>query len=358
MSGEKKKLLIIAGAIVGLVILTVIVLLIYNAIANQKMTYQKVENKVLAAAKKYYKQNKTLLPTKGEQTTIDDAALTAAGYLKSMSELTEKLNATCTARVIVSNNNNKYRYTTLLDCGEKYSTKTFVEYIKTKVPTTTTGSGLYELNGELVYRGEQPNNYIKFAGKMYRIVKIVDNKALLISNEKVLKSDWDNRYNTERNMVVGINDFSVSRAKETLSKLDLIKGHEDLVVEQTLYTGKRNVSDIYNDGTIEKSNIVEKQIYGLLPLYDYINASIDNNCVSAATRSCMNYNYLSKYGLPWWLITGVLENTHQVYKINMDGSFITTNASSSAYIRPTIMLISDAVYSSGNGTEKSPYIVK
>ena len=50
---------------------------------------------------------------------------------------------------------------------------------------------------------------------------------------------------------------------------------------------------MYNDGSIEKSSLLEKQYIGLLPLYDYINASIDTNCNSALTESCTNYNYLN-----------------------------------------------------------------
>lgn len=359
MSEEKKKLLILAGIIVGAVVVIIIGLLIFHAITNNKPSYDGIEKKVLTAAKKYYKANETLLPDNGQQISIDDSALTAAGYLKSMSELTSKLNATCTAKVVVTNKEGKYRYTALLDCGEKYSSKTFAEYLKTKVGTVTTGQGLYEMNGELVFRGETPNNYVRFSGKMYRIVKVTDNNVVLIYNEKVGRGTWDNRFNNARNNNDGINDYAVSRISESLNNLTIVKDEfKELLQPHTLYIGKRAQSDMYNDGSIEKSNILENQTYGLLPLYDYINASLDSNCVSAATNSCANYNYLNKYDYNWWTLTADMESTHKVYRIDFSGKVDLLRAASGGYIRPVIYLVSDVLYASGNGTAKNPYIVK
>lgn len=358
MNGEKKKLLIIAGAIVGIVVLTIIILLVFHAVTNKKMTYKKVEEKVLTAAKKYYKENNKSLPELNKKVTINDSTLTAAGYLKNMSDLTSKLDATCTAEVVVTNKENKYRYTVLLNCGEKYSTKTLVSKLKSK-GTVTSGIGLYDLNGELVYRGENPNNYIKISNKMYRIVKITDDKALLIYNEKTSPVAWDDRFNTERNFYDGINDYTISRIRDHINYLNLVKDEDkDLLELQTLYTGGRNISDIYNDGSIEKSNIYDNQVYGLLPLYDYINASIDNNCMSAETESCTNYNYLSKYEYNWWTITPDATNTYKVFRVDDEGAIDLVRCNAHAYTRPTIMLAADVLYASGDGTEKNPYMVK
>lgn len=358
MSGEKKKLLIIAGALVGLVVLIIIILLVFHALTKKSMTYAKLEEEVVTATKKYYNDNKTLLPTDGNQVSITDTALTTAGYLKSMSDLTKSLKVACTAKVYVTNNSNKYRYTPILDCGEKYSTKTLTGYIQSK-GTVTTGDGLYQLNGELVFRGEKPNNYIKLSGKMYRIVKIVDNKALLIYDEKTETFVWDNRYNIERQFNDGINDYEVSRIYETVTSFDQIKEEDqNLLAKQTLYIGKRGIDDLYNDGSIEKANIIQNQKYGLLPLYDYINASIDENCISAKTRSCSNYNYLNKYNHSWWTITADINSTYKVYRVADNGSINLISASTNGYLRPTVLLESDVLYASGDGSFEKPYIVK
>ena len=357
MNGEKKKLLIIAGAIVGIVILTIIILLIFHAVTNRKMTFAKVETTVLNATKKYYKDNQTLLPENGKQVSISDATLTAGGYLKALNEITAKLEATCTATSVVTNKDGSYRYTVLLDCGDKYTTKTLSSYVQS-AGTVTSGDGLYQLNGELVFRGENPNNYIKLSGKLYRIVKIVDNKALLIYNERLVAMPWDNRYNIDKAFTVGINDYNVSRIHDKLLTLDIITNEKAMLAKQTLYTGKRAESDTYNDGSIEKSNILENQVFGVLPLYDYINASTDNNCMSAATKSCSNYNYLNKYDYSWWTITGDTSTSYNVYSIEEDGTIDIVKANSNNYVRPTVLLESDVLYASGDGTLEKPYLVK
>ena len=360
----KKKLLMITAGIIAFVILIIIILLIYNAIFG-KTTYKDIENKVLNAAKEYYKEHSELLPkNENEEVTTTDTALTAAGYLDSMSELTKKMDGvSCTATVMVNYAGGEYRYTPLLNCGDKYSTKTLVSYIENNEQKVFTGEGLYDLNGELVYRGEDPNNYVSFSGKIWRIVKIVNNKAVLILNDKSIRTVWDDRFNTDKNRTDGINDYNVSRIKESLSELyqgESIINKEDknLLSVHTLYTGKLYETDNYNDGSIDNSEILENQYLGLLPLYDYINASIDNNCYSATTDSCSNYNYLNHYNYNWWTLTGDASTTHKVFRVSSAGTVDLLRASSNGYIRPVIYLAKDAVYVSGNGTEESPYTIK
>lgn len=360
----KKKLLIIMGGIVGIVILIIIILLVYNAIFG-KTSYADIENQVLNAAKEYYSDNSSLLPQdETEEVTTTDASLTAAGYLKSMSELTKDMKGvTCTASVIVSYAGGEYRYTPLLDCGSAYSTKTLTSYIKDNESRVYSGSGLYDLNGELVYRGEDPNNYVKFSGKMWRIVKIENDQVVMIANEKGERNVWDDRFNTERDRNDGINDYTVSRIYEKLTEIyqgDTIfnKNTRNLLAVHTLYTGKRYESDSYNDGSIEKATLVERQYIGLLPLYDYINASIDTNCSSATTESCTNYNYLNHFEYNWWTLTADASNTYKVYRIDSSGTIETIRANSNGYIRPVIYLAKDALYVSGTGTESDPYTIK
>jgi len=362
----KKKLLTISLGIVGLLALIIVILLIFHAITGgRKLTYKEIENKVLVAAKKYYGDNKNLLPqNESEQVSTTDADLTKAGYLKSMSELTKKMDGvTCNANVVVSNYNSNYRYTVLLDCGDNYSSKTLVSHIKNKEKRVYSGDGLYELNGELVYRGEFPNNFVKISKNMFRIVKIENNKLVLIYDDRIENVVWDDRYNIERDYQEGINDYTVSRIKDTLNELyedNTLFSAQDktLLTKHSAYIGKRNYYDSYNDGSIEKSRTLDNQYISLLPLYDYINASIDVNCITADSSSCSNYNYLNIVGFNWWTSTADAETTHKVYRISGDGQIGLLKANSNGYLRPVIHLASDAIYAGGTGTEEDPYIIK
>ena len=362
---EKKKLFKIAIGIIAAVVVIIIALLIFHAITGNKRGYKDIENKVLKAAQKYYKENENLLPQNdSEQISIDDVSLTSLGYLDNMADLIkDKEGVTCSAKVIITYNNSSYRYTPLLDCGDAYKSQTLSSYIENNEKRVFSGTGLYDLNGEFVYRGENPNNYIKFSGHMYRIVKITNGHAVLILDDKLQRSKWDDRYNAIRNKNDGINDYSVSRAREALDSLfadnnPVSSKNKSLLSLFTLYTGKRNEADNYNDGSIEQSEIIEKQYVGLLPLYDYINASIDNGCNSALTDSCSNYNYLNYFDYNWWTITADSTNTYRVFRVSVDGQIENSRASSKGYLRPVIMLVDDVLYVSGNGTFDNPYIVK
>ena len=367
----KDKLIKIAIGIIAAVVVIIIILLLFHALMGKKKnSYAKIEDKILKAAQKYYSENENLLPQKeNEQITIDDVSLTSLGYLDNMADMLKDMeNVTCSAKVIISYNNNDYRYTPMLDCGDAYKTQTLASYLEKNEPRVYSGDGLYDLNGEYVYRGENPNNYVMFSDHWYRIVKISDGKIGMIYDDNYYRFPWDDRYNIDVDQTTGINDYTISRMyplllgiyENTVDDIYQIFDEYDkeLISLHDLYIGRRYDNDNYNDGSIEKSEIVENEYIGLLPLYDYINASIDNNCNSAETYSCANYNYLNHYTVPWWTLTANAGNTFKVFTINADGAIFSKKAIETANVRPVIYLVNDAIYVSGDGTYDNPYIVK
>jgi len=361
--GKKKLLMIFAGIIV-LAILIIIILLVYNAFFG-KYSYEEIENKVLVAAQDYYGDHKDLLPKNiNEKVTTTDVSLTEAGYLDSMTDLTKGLDGVvCKATVTVTYANGDYLYTPILDCGENYKTVTLYSHIKANEKTVTTGQGLYKLNKELVYRGEDPNNYVMFGGKQWRIVKLTNNKIVMILNEKLLRNVWDDRFNVDKNNTDGINNYSVSRIKDSLAEIYndetiFTVDNKKLLTAHTLYIGSRTTEDKINNGSIEKKKLLKNQYIGLLPLYDYINASIDKKCKAASTDSCINYNYLNKFNLNWWTLTSDSTSSYRVYRVSSNGTIDLIRASSQSYIRPVIHLAGDAIYASGDGTLENPYKIR
>ena len=59
------------------------------------------------------------------------------------------------------------------------------------------------------------------------------------------------------------------------------------------------------DGKVECSEILEEQEVGLLPAYNFMLASLDENCKTTTSRSCGNNNYLTQFNEDYWLITAV-----------------------------------------------------
>lgn len=359
-----KKILMIAGIFVGVIVLIIVCLMLYNSLFAGT-SYSKIENTLVSAARDYYKKNPKLMPqTSGGSVSVNATTLAANKHMKDLSEYTKKINSaiSCTGSVTVTEVNGKYRYTPNLKCGDQYETKTLVSQIRSNEELVITGQGLYEMNGGYVFRGDAPNNFVDFSDRIWNIVKIQDDYIYMIMRDsKDIKSQWDNRYNVNRNTTSGINDYSVSRIKTYLDSLYnstlLNEQSKMLLSPYNAPVGKRDESVMANDGSIENSTIEENTYLGLLPLYDFINASIDANCNSAASKSCANYNYLSYLVGSWWTATGNSATTHQVYKIE-NGKISSSTTNTSSRVRPVVRLVKDALFVSGDGTETNPYKVK
>lgn len=360
---DKKKLYLVIGFFVAIIIILFGGAFVYNKFFY-KRSYTEIENIMVNASKNYLAKNKNRFPKNyNDVVTLSDSDLVGAEEMDAISEYLKDETSTCSGNVTVTNINGQYRYVPTLDCGNKYKTVTFIDYIKKMVPIKESGTGLYQLNDELVYRGDSPNNYIKFSGKTYRIVKFSGDSAVIIYTEKGSNIAWDDRYNTEKKMQMGINDYSVSRIKDTVDAFykddkKITPDNKLLVIAHNLEIGKRASKDTDKTGGLEKSAVIENQFAGLLPLYDYMNASLDSNCTTSVSASCMNYNYLSKFMYSWWTMTGNNQNTYSVYEIAGSGSSLLMNAGTNGYCRPVLYLSKDALYVSGDGSSENPYIVK
>lgn len=358
---DKKKLYLVGGFFIGIIIILFGGAFVYNKFFY-KRSYSEIEEIMVSSAKNYLSKNKKNYPNNyNEEFVLSDNDLVEASEMDSISSYLKDKTSSCTGKVTVTNINGKYRYTPTLSCGSKYQTVKFIDYIKKVVPVVSNGNGLYNMNDELVYRGDSVNNYIQFDNHTYRIVKFSNDSASIIYTERLSSAVWDDRYNAQKKDLVGINDYSVSRIKETVDDFyqkDITSNGKMLIVAHSLNIGKRSNDDTDKTLGLEKSAIIENQFVGLLSLGDYLNASLDSNCTTSVSVSCMNYNYLSKFRLPWWTITGVNENTYQVYRIAERGSADDVSASGKGYIRPVLVLSKDALYVSGTGTKADPYIVK
>ena len=362
----RKKLMRVMLIVVGVLVLFLVVLLLIAIIGGGKMDYEDIEQEMKEAAIEYYKVQEGLLPEEeGETVTVRARTLANAELMKPLDELREGEN--CSGRVEVRKINNNYVYTPYLECGDNYVTKELYKAVLQGI--VTTGSGLYDINGEKVYRGEDINNYVKLDKGIFRIVKVTsDNKILLIMSDtdSNFSNSYDDRYNPTKSFNSGFNDYRVSRIYEFLQ--DLYNGKSDTIilsendkeklVNFNLCIGKRSPTDTDKTNALECSDILENQMIGLLTASDYMNASLDATCNATTDRTCQNYNYLKLSGVDWWLITGNSLNNSEVFSVRSGGYIDEYNASSTKKVRPTIMINNNIMIRSGNGSESNPFILK
>ena len=291
-------------------------------------------------------------------------------------------------------------------------------YVEPSVPTigeqeveiVTTGDGLYEdsyEDGRLIYRGQNPNNYIEFNGELWRIMaKETDGTYKIIRNETLPARAFDeaNHRSTEKNTYcqypsVGCGvyaavegEFSTpdGAVKGTVTEDSSIKIYlnEDYYVNSINSTAKEQMtSHSFNIGAVEdlsdgtdsiEKNIAGEKMYtwignvGLANVSDLLRASTNPLCTSATysknnQRDC-NSNYLLDSGtaslLEYWTI-----NTY--YKVNEpafnrvwksysfnDFSAVTASTSSkdAKSLLPVVFLKSDTTLI-GKGTKSNPYTI-
>lgn len=366
----RKKLLKVVRIISIVLIVIFLIILVGTMLVGTTYTFDQMELELKNAAIKYYQVQDALLPAnEGEKSEVDAATLSSDEYklMKPLSKM--RKNTQCSGTVVVQKINNEYIYTPYLDCGNSYKTKELFNAVKDENKTVTSGNGLYEMNGELVFRGDNINNYVKLSKGLFRIIKITsENKILLIPEfEEYYYNTWDDRYNTELGYSAGINDYRLSRIKDTL--LDIYNGNVSkfILLDETdkqklttysLCVGKRGKKETNNTSEVECADKMDNQMIGLLTASDYMNASTDANCTTTTSKSCQNYNYLKVKDSNYWLITATNENTAIVYYINNEGYVAESNASSLSMIRPTIMLNNNVMIKGGKGTESDPFILK
>ena len=347
----------IIGAIVVIVVLFVLVLVL-GTLNNKKISYEKLEMKISAAANSYYKKYSEKLPQMEDgEVELSIDTLVEKGYIKKLSEYNDDK---CDAKVYTIKKGEEYISNVYLTC-ENYSTKTLGSYIKENEKIVTEKEGLYQYGEEFVYRGENVNNYIEFSGKIWRILRInADGTLRIMLDSTKTKVKWDNRYNTSTNEYNGINDFEKSRIKDSLN--DLLKDAEFITTENQKWLVSKNVCvDKKDSVNLNKIYSIECDKYSeekyklsLLQIEEYFIASVDNNCNSVKNNACTNYNYLANNR--YWTITPSLKDSSRVYVV---GTSVTSAEAEREYkILPVANLSKHVLYSTGDGTKENPYKFK
>jgi hypothetical protein len=356
---DKKTMIYLGGLVLFIILVFVVVIVFANG--SRSSNYEKIEKIMEEAAIKYASNNNSILPTKeGNQITIMDVELSSLEYMKPLSKLLKK--EPCTGKVVIEKTEDSYLYIPYLTCGTSYNSLKLYEKVLEDNKVVQNGDGLYKINNEYVFRGEDPNNYIEFGSTIYRIVKIdVDNNIQIIKGKKDSKErtvKFDDRYNSEIGYSYGKNIFSQSRMKEHLEERldDLDTSLKTLLVAKDWCVGLRSKGSVALNNSQECLTLNQNSKIGLLTTYDFMIVSNDSECSIITNRTCLNYNYLVK-SYSWWLSTPGDKDSSRVYMVT-SGIVSQSNASKKAYIRESYYLNDVVRYASGDGTETNPYVFK
>lgn len=371
MEDKTKKLILIS--MIAIIIFIIFIAIIVK-ISGNRIDYYELENRLEIAASNYYKVHKDKLPKKTNQsvkvkaTTLqkEDVDNDEEPYIKDIKKLVK--DNTCSGYVkVTKTSKNKYKYQPFVDC-EDFKTELFVTRYLAKNSIKKDGSfqsGLYEINDELVTKGDVDiNNYVKFADKLWRLMKFDKDKnfyLVLDSIDEDTSYVWDDRYNRLEDSNQGINDYTKSRIYTAL--ISLYNGNKLFSKEQKKFLipfdvciDKVSPTKAYNQSC---NTTLNDQYISLVTVMDFLNSTLDTSCTAITQEQCRNYNYLSmKEDLRWWLLNGNEENTYQAYEVSGLGYSESTDVSDTANLRYVIKINKDVLYEKGKGTEKNPYILR
>jgi len=369
---DKKLIKIIVSVIAGFIIFIIIIFII-GACSKKKLSYSDIETSMVKAAKQYYAANENKLPKNTDESTyatvtVKMKTLISEGYMEDPSETYKDDTLSCDGSVTVSNSNGYYLYSPSLTCGKDYKT----QLLKDKIIDTSlvnTGVGLYESGDQYIFKGEVKDNYIKLTSDsetLYRIIRINDDGTIrVIASEGLLAQYWDDRYNTTRGNNEGINDYIAnginSRIKDSIQAYyedssvwpDSLKAY---IVPHELCIGKRTGEDISKDGSTECQLRLANQSLGLLAAYEFMQASLSNECTSTVAIGCSNYNWLTELKGSVWTVTADADTTHKAYQVNYGLASSTCN--NQKRLNVVLNLSDKIIYVSGDGTETNPYIFR
>lgn len=364
-----KKLLFLVVGIIAILIVAIIVALIIGKIKNSSLTYEQIEDKMTEAAKSYYSARNDQLPiNETDEVEVNASLLASSGYMKELSKIQKDKSTACDGRVIVTKSGEYYNYSPYLNCGDKYTTTYLYEKVMSTVVSKDDGlykSEQYSKKGKetvYVYRGDYANNYVSIDSILWRIVKVnSDSSIMLIKDtyDKNIDYDgvWDDRYNATSGQNVGNTNYYVSIIRKELKDYyESEKMSENLkakLVAKDICVAKRGENDKGKNNSIECKETIGGDKLSLLTVADYLNASLDTNCVKTTDLTCGNYNYLSKYNGIFWLL-----NTDTIKGYRASTEIIPTYLSKKGKARIVLNITKNTIYVGGTGTETDPYLIK
>lgn len=194
--------------------------------------------------------------------------------------------------------------------------------LKNSISKYTLNNPINKVNNEYVYTSKANNNYLKYQGYLWRIIKVnKDGQLLAISEDTITYLPFNS----------------------TLSWINETKYNKELEISYDFLDNFNLCTDTFTDiNNTSCDEINTEYKIGLLSLEDYISIGGNNSFINNGTN--------------FWTSNKYDENNS--WYINDDGLISNDDNNNKHGIRPVITIKTNTKLISGNGTIENPYTIE
>ena len=194
------------------------------------------------------------------------------------------------------------------------------------------GEGLYKENENYVYKGMVTNNYVKYSGRIWRIVSTENGNVKLVTDDVQTSLVWGVNSNYENSLIrkwLNDTESNIPVFYESLKNTDILVSNKSCI-------------DVFDDSNFSCKEIIEDKV-GLLSAYEYELAGADES-----------YLNIGEY---WW--TSNINSENKAWYVYSKGTLNNNVSSGKTYfsygVRPTITIDGNTKVVGGDGTIDNPY---
>lgn len=216
----------------------------------------------------------------------------------------------------------------------KEEAQTLNGVITTINKVTKEGDGLHQDTSGYYFKGNVTNNYVKFANRLFRIIRINNDKTVkLVSEDLVATFMWGENSSYKNS---NLEEFLVNKTNQYgTSYFDTIPNPSKFLVK-TAYS-----EDTLQNSKVSSTKKTSKSYITTLGIKDYSNANGKNS-----------YLNISK---AFWLL-GFDKDKSNLY-IDTDGSIQSTETYESYGLRAVMTLKKNLPISQGDGSKENPFVI-
>lgn len=242
-----------------------------------------------------------------------------------------------------------------------------------KKNVVTEGDGLYldivnqNIHNEnrYIYRGSNPNNFIKFNNELWRILAVESDSTLKIIRNEVLSNPYSFDQTNSNNWIkpADLNNYLNGDYYN-----NLLESAKNQITATKFNMGSTRENRTYKEIVENETQNSWNGRIGMISISDWLKASNNINCQSTTidvceanvddrkqeNHKCSLDNYLYIDNKLWWTMLPIENSTSGIIAICHGGCLGWVSSKMEQYVRPVVYLKAKT-FLKGDGSQDNPY---